>query len=337
MAGQRFPTISLFAILTLMGILTSLFFRRGISTISEMTATNGTNVPLAPVICFSHGGGMSKRRTPSRIYGTDRFLLLGPMPILGEPSHKNMVNSWKTRVQKILKLGTPEAPKAIVLVTAHWTTDRPTISSGAKHELYYDYYNFPPETYKIKYDAPGAPSIAKDIYTRLQKAGFSPKLDDKRGWDHGVFIPLKFIVPDQSIPIIQMSVLENEDPEEHYKIGQVLAELRKENVAILGSGFATFHNMRLFPRGSNFPPDTASKLLEWSNVLNEAVMTEDADERIAKLKHWRDFPHAYTMHPPHGAEHFLPLIVAAGAGASSKAALYGDEFRGADMFSFYWE
>ncbi|KAK9384946.1 Extradiol ring-cleavage dioxygenase, class III enzyme, subunit B [Lipomyces mesembrius] len=282
-----------------------------------MTVTNETKVPVAPAICVSHGGG--------------------PMPILGEPGHKNMVKSWETRVRKLLKVGTPEAPKAIILVTAHWSTQRPTISSGAKHELYYDYYNFPPETYKIKYDAPGSPSIAKDIYTRLQKVGFSPKLDETRGWDHGVFIPMKLIVPDESIPIVQMSVLESEDPEEHYRIGQVLSELRKENIAILGSGFATFHNLRLFPRSSNFPPDIASKLREWSGVLNEAVLTKDVDERLAKLKRWREFPHAYTMHPQHGAEHFLPLIVTAGAGGSSKGALYGDEFLGADMFSFYWE
>jgi hypothetical protein len=70
MAGQRLPTItfSLFAIITLMGILTSLFFRRGLSTIAEMTATNGTNVPLASVICVSHGGGMLKRRSLIGLY-----------------------------------------------------------------------------------------------------------------------------------------------------------------------------------------------------------------------------------------------------------------------------
>lgn len=259
------------------------------------------------------------------------------MPILGDPGHKNMVRSWETRVRKLLRLGTPDAPKAIVLVTAHWTTEHPTISSGAKHELYYDYYNFPAEAYSLKYNASGSPSIAKEVYSRLQKAGLSPKLDDTRGWDHGVFVPMKIIIPDESIPIVQMSVLESEDPEDHFKMGQALEDLRKENIAIVGSGFPTFHNLRNMFSGAMSTPEFKSYMREWSDVLNEAVMTEDAQERKAKLKHWREFPHAYDMHPRSGAEHFLPLIVAAGAAGSAKGGLYGDEYRGSDMFSFYWE
>lgn len=294
---------------------------------------------LAPAVCISHGGGklIHKLGLEAVAYNISCLFGLGPMPILGEPGHRNMVKSWETRVRDILKLGTPEAPRAIVLITAHWTTQRPSISSAAKHDLYYDYYNFPPETYKIKYDAPGSPLIAKEIHARLQKAGIAADLDDTRGWDHGLFIPLKFIAPEESVPIVQMSVLESEDPEEHYRIGQVLADLRKENIAILGSGFATFHNLRLFPRGTNFPSDLGSKVREWSEVLNQAAMTEDVNERLERLKQWRNFPHAYVMHPQHGAEHFLPLIVTAGAGATSKGKLYGDEFCGEDMFSFYWK
>lgn len=259
------------------------------------------------------------------------------MPILGDPAHQNLVNSWKTRIPKILRLGTPAAPKAIVLVTAHWVTKHPTISSGSKHELYYDYYNFPKEAYSLKYNASGSPSIAKEVHSHLAKAGFSPQLDDLRGWDHGVFVPMKLIIPDESIPIVQMSVLESEDPADHFRMGQALAALRKENVAIVGSGFPTFHNLRLMFSGAFESPDFRSAIEEWSSVLNEAVLTADADERLAKLEHWREFPHAYQMHPRGGAEHFLPLIVTAGAAGSTSGGLYGDEFRGNDMFSYYWE
>jgi aromatic ring-opening dioxygenase catalytic subunit (LigB family) len=259
------------------------------------------------------------------------------MPILGDPDHRHLVNSWKTRVRKVLKLNTPEAPKAIILVTAHWSTGQPTISSGSRHELYYDYYGFPQEAYSLKYNASGSPDIAQEIFKRLQKAGFSPKLDDKRGWDHGVFVPLKMIIPDESIPVIQMSVLDSEDPEDHFKMGQAISDLRKENIAIIGSGYATFHNLRVMFSGSANTPAFKANIREWSDVLNEAVMTEEADKRLAKLKHWRQFPHAYTMHPNGGAEHFLPLIVAAGAAGSGKGGLYGDEYKGNDMFSFYWE
>ena len=259
------------------------------------------------------------------------------MPILGDPAHNNIVNSWKTLVPKILRLGTPAAPKAIVLITAHWSTEHPTISSSSKHELYYDYYNFPREAYSLKYNASGSPSVAKEVYNHLQKAGFSPQLDESRGWDHGVFIPMKLIIPDESIPIVQMSVLESEDPTAHFRMGQAIAALRKENVAIVGSGFPTFHNLRYLFSGAAQTPGFSAIVNEWSSAVNDAVLTKDADERLSKIKHWREFPHAYKMHPKGGAEHFLPLLVTAGAAGSAEGGLYGDDYVGMDMLSYYWK
>jgi aromatic ring-opening dioxygenase catalytic subunit (LigB family) len=118
-------------------------------------------MPRGAVISFSHGGG--------------------PMPLLGDPSHKNIIKSLKTKVPKILHLNTPDAPRAIVLVTAHWSEATPTISNAPKHELYYDYYGFPPQAYKIKYDAPGEPSVAQEVYEALSAQGLKPKMNSKRG------------------------------------------------------------------------------------------------------------------------------------------------------------
>lgn len=103
------------------------------------------------------------------------------MPVLGDPGHKEIVASLKNRVPKVLKLGTPDAPRAIVVVTAHWSTQQPTVSSGAKHSLYYDYGGFPPESYKLKYDAPGSPEVATQVKDVLDKAGFKTVLDSERG------------------------------------------------------------------------------------------------------------------------------------------------------------
>jgi aromatic ring-opening dioxygenase catalytic subunit (LigB family) len=116
---------------------------------------------LAPVISLSHGGG--------------------PMPLLGDPSHREITSSLKSKVPKILKLGTSEAPKAIILVTAHWSTDKVTISSGSKHDLLYDYYGFPPESYEIKHNAPGSPEIASEVEKALKDAGIKCEKDAERG------------------------------------------------------------------------------------------------------------------------------------------------------------
>jgi hypothetical protein len=130
-----------------------------LSFYSSSSAPNMTR--LAPVISISHGGG--------------------PMPILGDPSHAAITHSLKNRVPKILKLGTPEEPRAIVLVTAHWNTEEVKISSGEKHDLYYDYGGFPAEAYSLKYDAPGSPEVAEMVRRALEEHGIGSKKDGTRG------------------------------------------------------------------------------------------------------------------------------------------------------------
>ncbi len=126
-----------------------------------ISSYSGNMTRIAPVLSISHGGG--------------------PMPVLGDPSHAEITKSLQTKVPQILKLGTPGAPKAIVLVTAHWSTNKVHISSGARHELLYDYYGFPDEAYKLKHNAPGSPEVASEVERVLKKAGIDCLKDSERG------------------------------------------------------------------------------------------------------------------------------------------------------------
>ncbi|KAF2469769.1 Extradiol aromatic ring-opening dioxygenase [Lindgomyces ingoldianus] len=272
---------------------------------------------LAPVISISHGGG--------------------PMPILGDPSHAAIVKSLRTRVPEILKLGTPEQPQAIVLVTAHWSTKVPTISCSEKHELLYDYYGFPDEAYALKYDAPGSKEVAGLVEGVLKERGLESKMDDRRGWDHGVFIPMMLINPSANIPIIQLSVLSSESPSTHFALGRALSSLRAQNIAIVGSGFASLHNLRAMFSGQTRMPSFKALNEEWSRQVTDAVQTADLSERAGKFEGWRKWQGAYEMHPRGGAEHFLPLVVCAGAGGEGRAKAYADEFAGLNMWSYYWD
>jgi aromatic ring-opening dioxygenase catalytic subunit (LigB family) len=103
------------------------------------------------------------------------------MPVMNDPAHAELIKSLTTKVPSILGLGSPFAPRAIVLVIAHWSERRPTISNSKKHKLYYDYGDFLPETYKLKYDAPSSPEVAAEVYEALEKAGLQPKMDGERG------------------------------------------------------------------------------------------------------------------------------------------------------------
>ena len=83
----------------------------------------------------------------------------------------------------------------------------PTVTSGTRHPLLYDYYGFPREAYSIKYEAPGSPAVAQRIASLLESAGMRCALESHRGWDHGVFVPLKLLYPTADIPVVEMSML----------------------------------------------------------------------------------------------------------------------------------
>ncbi|MBL0932787.1 MAG: dioxygenase, partial [Alphaproteobacteria bacterium] len=135
-----------------------------------------------------------------------------------------------------------EKPKAILIASAHWETDEPLASTAKQPETIHDFYGFPPELYKLAYPAPGAPEIAARAAEALRAAGFAAAgTDPGRGLDHGAWVPLSMIYDDADVPMFQLSIQPDRDPAHHHKIGQALAKLRDDGIAIVGSGSAT-HN-----------------------------------------------------------------------------------------------
>lgn len=162
-------------------------------------------------------------------------------------------------------------------------------------------------------------------------------MDSERGWDHGVFVPMLLINPKADIPIIQLSVLSSDSPAQHFAMGQALAPLRDSGVAILGSGLATFHNLRLMFSGGANDAGFKRRNQEWSDRLTKTVQMEDATERGKALEGYREWVGSKEAHPVGGVEHFLPLVVCAGAGGEGKAEAFGDDMMGmSKQFSYYW-
>jgi len=198
----------------------------------------------------------------------------------------------------------PEKPRAILIVSGHWETRGFALTSAENPPLLFDYYGFPPHTYRLRYDAPGAPQLAAGIAERLRAAGFDAALDAARGLDHGVFVPLKVVYPDAEIPVIELSLDRGLDAALHLNLGAALAPLREEGVLLIGAGMSV-HNLRALGDPRMTPPAT-----EFDAWLNDAV-TAPGPQRAAALAHWQTAPHARLCHPRH--EHLLPLMVAAGA------------------------
>ena len=209
----------------------------------------------------------------------------------------------------------PEAPKAILVVSGHWETAGIVFTASARPELLFDYYGFPPHTYLLRYDAPGAPDLAARAASMMKQAGIPSGLDAARGLDHGVFVPLKMAFPDATVPVVEMSLDKGLDPGLHIAVGRALAPLRDDGVLIIGAGMS-FHNMRGY-RDARFTAPS----MEFDNWLTEAAEA-GPDVRAARLKDWASAPAARLSHPRE--EHLLPLMVAAGASEAPGERIYNE-------------
>jgi aromatic ring-opening dioxygenase catalytic subunit (LigB family) len=203
---------------------------------------------------------------------------------------------------KGLVAGLPERPKAILVVSGHWEASQFTVGSAERPPMVFDYYGFPEETYRLDFDAPGSPALAARVRQLLDAAGFPAAEDSQRGYDHGVFVPLLLATPDADIPVVQLSLRADLDPEAHLAVGRALAPLRDEGVLIVGSGMS-WHNMR------GFTPAFTAKSQAFDAWLGEAIA--DPTRRDEAIRHWDQGPYAREAHPRE--EHLAPLFVAAGA------------------------
>jgi aromatic ring-opening dioxygenase catalytic subunit (LigB family) len=219
-------------------------------------------------------------------------------------------------------------PDAILIISAHWEEQELKVTGAASPGLIYDYYGFPPHTYELKYPAPGKPELAGEIAALLNGAGFKCEIDPERGFDHGVFIPLKLMFPEANIPVVQLSLKSNLDAAEHIAIGKALAPLRQQNILIIGSGMS-FHNPGGFKDPSAFGPVSEA----FDTWLNAALTEVDSENRLANLKDWQKAPQALANHPRE--EHLIPLIVAAGSAAGEKAVkVFADNMGGIALSGF---
>jgi aromatic ring-opening dioxygenase catalytic subunit (LigB family) len=241
------------------------------------------------------------------------FLESSPNPVFGEIDKHSPAAHWFRQLSKQLSL--PSKPRAILIITAHWeTTDVVNINAQQEHpELLYDYYGFPAEAYKLKYNPPGDLNLSNRVKSLLDQANIPAQLDHHRNFDHGVFIPLKLIYPDADIPVVSMSILDNLSPSQHIAIGKALAPLRKEEILIIGSG-SSVHGFQVTQKQSDV----------FMNELIQVLTQKEKDERENVLVNWdKKLSYARLNHPRE--EHFIPLHVIVGAAGSDRGELINPE------------
>jgi 4,5-DOPA dioxygenase extradiol len=202
------------------------------------------------------------------------------------------------------ELGQSRRPRAIALLSAHWTRRGPAVTSALEHRLLYDFAGFPPALYNVRYPARGDRELLEALGDCL---GGDLHQDPTRGLDHGAWVLLRRLFPAADVPVAELSVDPWASPAEQLALGRRLAPLARDGVQILASG-GTVHNLGA---------------VDWRRPDARAPWAEEFDAWLAdRLRAWdleavaayrERAPGADLAVPQAGTEHFAPLLYALGA------------------------
>ena len=250
----------------------------------------------------------------------------GPLPLLGDKAHHALIEALKKITRAIDK------PEAIVVFSAHWETDDIEITGGTQPSLIYDYFGFPEESYSITYPAKGIPELACDIASKLNELDIPVSVNPRRGFDHGMFVPLKLMYPHADIPCIQISLSRKLDPSFHIELGEALRAFREKNILFIGSG-SSFHNLRHFFNPSEEDIQKNNAFHQWLNhTMCDATVSEAS--RKNSLINWKQAPYSLFCHPRE--EHLIPLHICYGLAGKGAEQVYSSALFGMQLSCFRW-
>jgi 4,5-DOPA dioxygenase extradiol len=219
---------------------------------------------------------------------------------------------------------------AVLVVSPHWQTREVQVTTSATPATLHDFGGFAPELYDLRYPAPGAPDYAKQASQLLADAGYVVGQDERRGLDHGAWVPLSHLLPAANLPVFQVSMPRSLDADGAIALGRALAPLRERGVVIVASGSMT-HNLYELRQPGSEEAGYAQEFADWVRL----AVTANAVERLAAYRQLA--PHGVRAHPTE--EHYLPLLVALGARGEVEAAQFiegGITYGVLSMDSYAW-
>ena len=200
--------------------------------------------------------------------------------------------------------------KAVLVVSPHWQTRDVTVMTTPVPETVHDFGGFPAALYDLQYPVAGHPQLAAEVSRLLSQAGWAVGVDERRGLDHGAWVPLRHLLPNAGIPVFQVSMPMDLDTVSAFALGKALAPIRESGVMIVASGSMT-HNLYEFRHSGAVEQDYAVEFTHW---IRQAVTSHNIE---GLLDYRQRAPHAERAHPTE--EHFLPLLVALGARSDGEA------------------
>ncbi len=202
--------------------------------------------------------------------------------------------------------------RAILVISAHWEARVPTIGPAAAPETVHDFGGFDERLYDLRYPARTSPDVISELVSALKEAGIAYSEDARRGYDHGVWIPLMLAFPKAEVPVVQLSLRHGASAAENLALGRALAPLRDKGVLIVGSG-AIVHNLRALAREGSPAPD-------WARAVDDAIVAAIESGDTASLLKFPESQLGRIAHPT--PEHLMPLFVAWGAAGGKGRAMH---------------
>ena len=199
-------------------------------------------------------------------------------------------------------------PKAILVISGHWYGPATAVTAMDRPPTIHDFYGFPEQLYRFRYEAPGSPELAARAAELLKP---TPVVQtDRWGLDHGAWTVLMHAFPEADIPVIQMSLDSRLSPADHFALGEKLKPLRDEAVLVMGTGNIV-HNLRIYDRSGQAPPNPVAE--GFRKRITQAFRDHDRTSLISALED----PAARLAAPT--PDHFLPVLYVAALQDSDEA------------------
>jgi len=187
-------------------------------------------------------------------------------------------------------------PKAILCISAHWGTDGTRVTAMKQPKTIHDFFGFPQALYEMQYPAEGLPELARLTEQTIRKTHV--EMDFDWGLDHGAWSVLCRMFPNADIPVVQLSLDLNKEPEFHYELGMELKTLRNKGVLIIGSGNIVHNLMTMSWKDTAY--DWA---LEFDEKMKQFILSGDH----GSITNYKKLGKAASLSVPTN-EHFLPLL-----------------------------
>jgi 3,4-dihydroxyphenylacetate 2,3-dioxygenase len=180
-------------------------------------------------------------------------------------------------MKEVSKLIYSLKPDVVVLVSCHWmSTFHHFVDVTPQHKGLLTAFECPELISDVPYSYPGDHELATELVEAGKNAGLPIVAvnDPTYVWDYGTVVPLRYLVPNEDIPVIDLSVTWAGDLNETYKWGQTIGKILRDSnkKAVFVSSGALSHNL---VRGPEKMPTRSEQALD--NQFIDYLMTGDFD------------------------------------------------------------